>query len=327
MQHVEQWAEYLRAAGRAPATADQYAATVRRMGRALSIEDPTDLDFAAFEAYLRHLYMAGRAESTRALVVSAVRSYCAYLVARGVLTSSPARDLQRPRAYHREADVLTVAEIQRLLYDGSRLERSPLRVRDRVMLAVVYILGLRASEPGRIRLDHVRWEEEAGVFSVLIVRSKWSSEDVRLYLDEDVSRILGTYLASVRAELGGGAMLFPAHRTGRGVSRYTVREAFQRRVDQAEIEPKGRSLTPHVLRHSIATHLLDAGVNPRKVQRHLRHGSLETTMRYLHSDRAGMVREWRKRHPIKSAKRRGQAVPLHKAARQFLTDLEGLGVH
>jgi site-specific recombinase XerD len=328
---IEEWSDYLRAVeGRAASTVSQYARVVGRVGAALGTADPREWTFGGLEGHLRALYVARRSSATRALVVAAVRSYCAYLVARGDLERSPARDLRRPRVYTREADVLTPAEVERLIYGplARGLDRAELAVRDRVLLGLMYVLGLRSSEPGRIEVGDLGWDEDERVFAVRLRGRKWQGEDVRLWADEDVSRLLGAYVESVRPALGKSRHLFPGGGEAAELSRTTVARAFRRRVQEAGIEARGRQLSPHTLRHSIATHLLDAGVNPRVVQRHLCHQSLETTMRYMHSDRARMAKEWRRRHPIKGAKRREKAVSMHTAVRQFLAglgDLAGQG--
>ncbi|MDY7095902.1 MAG: site-specific integrase, partial [Acidobacteriota bacterium] len=150
--------------------------------------------------------------------------------------------------------------------------------RDRVMLVVMYLCGLRRSEPGRIRADSVRWESQLGVFSFVIPGAKGARRDVRVYLDEEGSWYLATYLQQVHRQLHSTTpFLFPAARTGSGISPTWVGVLFHRRRKAAGIRPRGRKITPHILRHSLATHLLQAGADPRRVQRKLRHRSLTTT--------------------------------------------------
>jgi site-specific recombinase XerC len=138
--------------------------------------------------------------------------------------------------------VLTVAEVERLLWGDSpgTLPRDPLEMRNRVLLGVAYVAGLRASEIGPLEAEGVVWHETGQIFSILVRRGKGSGQDVRLPLDRPVSRMLGAWLADRPA----GRFLW-----GRPLTRGAVRNIFLDRCAEVGIAASGRRLSPHILRH------------------------------------------------------------------------------
>lgn len=233
------------------------------------------------EKHLRRLHVAGRGESVRQGVVVAIRSLGEWCLAHGVLDVNPWASLSGPRLYRREIKVLTVAEVERLLWGDSPGclpgggPREHVELRDRVLLGVTYVAGLRASEVGPLEAEGVVWQEATQTFSILVRHGKASGQDVRLPLDRPVSRMLGVWL-TVRPT---GRFLW-----GQALTRWGVRKILLRRCAEAGIEAKGRRLSPHVLRHSVATHLLQGGWDIREVQLLMRHRSIATTEKYLHAD-------------------------------------------
>ncbi|HKH45838.1 MAG TPA: hypothetical protein VKM72_14345, partial [Thermoanaerobaculia bacterium] len=133
--------------GRTPGTAQRYRRLVERLledsGKPLAQLGREDI-----ERHLRRLHLAGRGESVRRGVVVAVRSLAEWCLAHGILDANPAASLSGPRPYEREIKVLSVAEVERLLWGDSpgTLPPDPLEMRDRVLLGVAYVAGLRASE-------------------------------------------------------------------------------------------------------------------------------------------------------------------------------------
>ena len=215
---------------------------------------------------------------------------------------NPGASLAGPRSYRREIKVLTIGEVSRLLWGDKpgTLPRDPVEMRDRVLLGVAYVAGLRASEIGPLETEGVAWQEATQTFSILVRHGKGAGGDVRLPLDRPVSRMLGVWLA-VR---GAGRFLW-----GRPLTRGAVRKILQRRCAEVGIVAAGRRLSPHVLRHSLATHLLDAGVDVRKVQLLMRHRSIATTERYLQVDVGRLAGVLVRRSPLEGqGKKKGVVV-------------------
>ena len=275
--NFDEWTSFLVSVrGRTPGTAQRYRRLVERLledvGKPLSQLGREDI-----EKHLRRLHLAGRGESVRQGVVVAIRSLAEWCLAHGILDVNPAASLSGPRPYQREIKVLSVAEIERLLWGDTpgELPSDLLAMRDRVLLGVAYVAGLRASEIGPLEAEGVVWQEATKTFSILVRRGKGAGQDVRLPLDRPVSRMLAAWL-TVRP---AGRFLW-----GQALTRWGVRKILLRRCAEVGIEAKGRRLSPHVLRHSAATHLLQQGCDIREVQLLMRHRSIATTEKYLHAD-------------------------------------------
>jgi site-specific recombinase XerD len=313
---LDGWTSFLVSVrGRTEATARRYRRLVERLltdvGKPIAQLSREDV-----ERHLRRLHVAGRGESVRQGVVVAVRSLGEWCLAHGVVEVNPGASLSGPRPYRREIKVLTVGEVSRLLWGDKpgALPRDWTAMRDRVLLGVAYVAGLRASEIGPLEVDGVAWQEATQTFSVLVRRGKRAGEDVRLPLDRPVSRMLGAWLAA----RGTGRFLW-----GRPLTRGAVRKILLRRCAEVGIDAGGRRLSPHILRHSLATHLLQEGVDIRKVQLLLRHRSIVTTEKYLHADvdRLGAVLV--RRSPLERRGRK-KVNPLRPAMAELLGELQGL---
>src|SRR5215212_4158450 len=196
--YLDGWTSFLVSVrGRTEATARRYRRLVERLLR--DVGKPIEqLGREDVERHLRRLHVAGRGESVRQGVVVAVRSLGEWCLAHGMVEVNPGASLSGPRAYRREIKVLTVGEVARLLW-GDRpggLPRDPLAMRDRVLLGVTYVAGLRASEIGPLEAEGVAWQEATQTFSILVRHGKGAGGDVRLPLDRPVSRMLGAWLTT-----------------------------------------------------------------------------------------------------------------------------------
>jgi site-specific recombinase XerD len=302
--------------GRSKATAKRYRGLVERLlddvGKPIA-----QLDQRLIEKHLRRLHVAGRGESVRRGVVVAIRSLGEWCLAHGLVESNPGASLSGPRPYRREIKVLTVAEVERLLWGDSpgTLSRDPVEMRNRVLLGVAYVAGLRASEIGPLEAEGVVWHDTGQIFSILVRRGKGAGQDVRLPLDRPVSRMLGVWLATRPA----GRFLW-----GRPLTRGAVRNIFLDRCAEVGIAATGRRLSPHILRHSVATHLLQEGVDIRQVQLLLRHRSIATTEQYLHADVDRLGSVLIRKSPLERGRRK-KVAPLRPALEQLLGELRGLG--
>lgn len=314
---LDAWTSFLVSVrGRTEGTVTRY----RRLAERLlddAAQPIAQLDRRAIEKHLRRLHLAGRGESVRRGVVVAIRSLGEWCLAQGIIESNPGASLAGPRPYRGEIKVLSVAEVSRLLWGDApgTLPQDPLEMRNRVLLGVAYVAGLRASEIGPLEVEGVAWHETGQIFSILVRRGKSSGQDVRLPLDRQVSRMLGVWL-TVRP---AGRFLW-----GRPLTRGAVRNIFLDRCAEVGIEAKGRRLSPHILRHSLATHLLQEGVDIRQVQLLLRHRSIATTELYLHADVDRLGSVLIRRSPLERGRRK-KVAPLRPALEQLLGELQGLG--
>lgn len=237
--------------------------------RALAGLDRRDLD-----AFVRQLMREGRAPRSVARTVAAIRTFYRFLVVHRYLTASPADDLRTPRAIRALPRYLTTSEVDALL--AAPDVTTPRGLRDRAMIELIYATGLRVSELVALRAADVNVDEG-------LVRTVGKGRRERLVpMGEDASAWVRRYTHEARPALLGrrqAAALFVNARGGTGISRIGFWKVL--RGYAAGLGLAGR-LSPHVLRHSFATHLLERGADLRAIQMMLGHADLSTTQIYTH---------------------------------------------
>jgi len=261
----------------------RYAAYLR--GRKQAV---TALDRTAIPRYLLALREAGLNPRSVARHLSAIRQFHRFLVREGIVTEDPTAHLESPRPWRRLPGVLSRAEVERLL--APRPLQSPQAFRDRAMLEVLYASGLRVSELVGLRLSDLD-------FNVGVVRVLGKGNKERLVpLGDAAIESLRAYLTQARPLLERRRAvphLFLG-RHGRGLTRQMFWILLRRYVRAAGITKR---VTPHTLRHSFATHLLEGGADLRVVQLMLGHADIGTTQIYTHVSRARLKAIHAKYHP------------------------------
>ena len=249
--------------------------------------NPQEVGHLDVRAYLASLYKRN-AKSSVARKLSTLRSFFAYLVRQGEIKQNPAEMVSAPKMGKAIPNFLQVDETFQLMHvpDGNNVLGS----RDRAILEVLYSCGLRVSELTALNLDSVDFE-----LAIIRVMGKGSRERV-VPLGSKAREALTSYMQK-RGQLLGMQMehraLFLNNRGGRLSSR-SVARLLKKHMQRCSI---GRPLSPHGLRHSFATHLLDAGADLRAVQEMLGHVSLSTTQRYTHLSVDKLMAEYDKAHP------------------------------
>lgn len=227
-------------------------------------------DLRRFHAFL---HGRGYASTTIARKIAAVRSFFTYLKMEGVIHHNPAKALESPRLRQPLPKAVSQEEIERLLTAPAR-EVGPLALRDRALLELLYATGMRVSELAQLRLEDVNLERDT-----LLCRGK-SHKEREIPFHELAAQKLLRYIKEGRPQLLNPKrptdVLFLNHRGG-PLTRQGIWLIIRRHARAAGI---AAHITPHVLRHSIATHLLRRGANLREVQELLGHASLTTTQRY-----------------------------------------------
>ncbi|HEY1379377.1 MAG TPA: tyrosine recombinase XerC [Gemmataceae bacterium] len=247
---------------------------------------PQRLTTRVLRAYLAWLSEQGYARTTVARRLAAVRSWLRYLCRQGVLARNPADGLRGPRQEKRLPHFLAATDVTKLVAAPAL---TPLGARDRAILETLYSAGLRVSELVGLDLDDL--DLDGGV---LTVRGKGKKERLA---------ILGREAAdAVRAWLAERASLVAAkatvalflNRFGRRLTARSVARMLAKYLTQTGLDPR---TSPHTLRHTFATHLLDAGADIRSVQELLGHRSLGTTQVYTHVTTHRLHDAYRAAHP------------------------------
>jgi integrase/recombinase XerD len=237
---------------------------------------------------LRALRTAGKSPRSVARFLVAVRGFYAWLAREGAIVNDPAARLEAPRGWKTLPKVLDGADIERLLYAPDR--NDPRGARDAAMLEVLYATGLRVSELVGLNVGDLRLD--AGYLRCV---GKGSKERV-VPMGAEAAASVSAYLASARDTLLARRKS-DAVFIGRGGAPLT-RQGFWKLI-KAYGRKSGikASLSPHVVRHSFATHLLENGADLRAVQMLLGHSDISTTQIYTHVNRERLKRLYRDFHP------------------------------
>lgn len=249
---------------------------------------PIEVDYGLLREHVASLAERGLAPSTIARKLSALRGYFAYLLAEGIVDADPTERLEAPRAGRPLPEALSYAEVERLL--GAVLASDAYGMRDLAMLELLYGAGLRVSELTSLALRSVDLEE-----GFVQVMGKGGKERL-VPLGDRARDALDRYLRELRPSLdrghGGGTVFLNGR--GRPLGRMGAWKIVKRYVARAGIE---RPVSPHTLRHTFATHLLEGGADLASVQEMLGHSDISTTQIYTHVDRTYLRDVHRTYHP------------------------------
>lgn len=238
--------------------------------------------------FMVSLKSSGLSPRSQSRALAAVRMFHKFLLREKLSAQDPTRQVAIPRSLSALPHTLSPGDVERLL--ASPKGESPLASRDRAMLEVLYATGLRVSELVALKLGDLQLD--VGYLTAFGKRSKQ-----RIVPLGDVAvRELGHYQAVARPQLDrqrGSRFVF-LNRSGEGLTRQGFWKMIKRRAAEAGIS---RKISPHVLRHSFATHLLDNGADLRSVQAMLGHADISTTQIYTHVSRERLRRLHEQHHP------------------------------
>ena len=235
--------------------------------------------------------LGGQGLSPRSVMraVAAVRSFFRFVTLERRRPENAADDLEAPRAWRPLPTFLSTEDVDRLIQQP---DTTTVRgIRDRALIEVLYATGLRVSELVQLRVTDVNLES-----AYLTCTGKGSKQRIVPVGDEAASWVR-RYLSSARPALltrGASPRLFVNARGGRALTRVGFWKILKGYARQAGLGP---SLSPHVLRHSFATHLLDRGADLRAIQLMLGHADLSTTQIYTHVHEARLRAVYDRFHP------------------------------
>jgi len=254
-------------------TVDAYGRDLARLGADLDSEgiDPLQADGPQLAAHIRRLRRRGLSPRTIRRALATFRGFYGFLIEIGERRDDPAEHLVAPKVGRQLPKVLSEEQVERLL--AAPDVDHPLGIRNQAMLELLYATGLRVSELIGLELSQLRLDE-----GFLVAFGKGGKERI-VPVGEGAERWVGRYAADVRPGLvrGRHQSLFVNHR-GQPLTRqgfWKILKGYGRRVGLGEV-------SPHVLRHSFATHLLEHGADLRAVQMMLGHADISTTQIYTH---------------------------------------------
>jgi integrase/recombinase XerC len=239
--------------------------------------------------YVAAMHEAGYAKSSIARRMASLRSFFRFAQREGHVSANPAKPLRNPRPERVLPHCLTTDEIQRLLEAPS--SRRPLGLRDRAILETMYSAGLRVGE--LIALRDQDLDLEAGLARVRGKGRKERLAHLGSYALKALKQWLSVRQLATPDAAGGTAPVF-TNRFGRRLTTRSVGRMLEKLLARTGLDKR---TTPHTLRHSFATHLLDRGADIRSVQELLGHKSLVTTQIYTHVSTAGLRAAYERAHP------------------------------
>ena len=272
-------------------TLESYGRDLQRLGEfAASLEKPLQaMDRRDLERFVDGLMSEGLSPRSVARTVAAVRGFYRFVVLARHVDKNPADDLQAPRAWQALPKFLGIEEVERLI--GQPDVTTPRGLRDRALIEVLYATGLRVSELIHLRASDLNLE--AGYLSTT---GKGSKQRI-VPIGEKAAEWLTKYIREGRPVLLGkraSPWLFVNAKKGGSLSRVGFWKILKGYGTKAGL---ARTLSPHVLRHSFATHLLEHGADLRSIQMMLGHADLSTTQIYTHVLEARLRAVYDRFHP------------------------------
>ncbi|MEO7367855.1 MAG: site-specific tyrosine recombinase XerD [Gemmatimonadaceae bacterium] len=277
--------------GSSPRTSEAYMRDLTRFATFCQIKGaatPAAASAKILREYVYHLKDLGLSPSSIRRNISAVRSYFKFMLGEGELVRDPSERLEAPKRWRTLPEVLTVDEAARLIAAPSLDE--PLAFRDRAMLELAYGAGLRVSEWISLSNKDVLMNDH-----LLRVFGKGSKERL-VPIGRGAIAAVAIYLRELRPKLekGQGKGVLFLNARGEPLSRMGAWKILRKYVEIAGIT---KPVSPHTLRHSFATHLLEGGADLRAVQEMLGHADISTTQIYTHVDREYLRSVHRQYHP------------------------------
>ena len=288
---IEAFERHLQAGRTSPHTRAAYRrALIRFSGfvrEQLEMTDWTQVDVRAVELYLLHLGSAGLSPRTQAQHLAALRTFFDYLVQQEVITANPARLVTNPKQPQPLPGALDVEQTQQLL---SGFDDSWEGIRDRAMMELLYASGMRVAELAGLTVADGRALVREGVVQVTGKRNRTR----RVYAGTPARQALEHWLVARDEHVRPDETALFINRQGTALSVRTMQARVRRHAARLGLPQR---VTPHKLRHSFATHMLESSGDLRAVQQMLGHASLDATQIYTRMDFQHLMKVYEQAHP------------------------------
>ena len=279
-------------------TVDGYCRDIKKLNNFFNgnddkkkIEDVNYQDFQNYLSYLNDLKINARSQSR---VISSMRSFFKFLILEKIIKENPTELLENPKTGKKLPEFLTIEEIELLVNQIDRSKKEG--ERNLAIIEVLYGCGLRVTELIELKISEIYWEEG-------FVRIIGKGNKERLVpLGKIASKHLKIYLNEIRVHQKVKD-LFVDHvfinKNGSKISRVMIFKIIKKLTEKAGIQ---KNISPHSLRHSFATHLVEGGADLRSVQEMLGHQSITTTEVYTHLDKNYLKQAILDHHPLEKIK-------------------------
>jgi integrase/recombinase XerD len=277
--------------GASPRTVEAYGRDLARFADyslTKGAHAPEEVGSTTLRSYIYHLKDLGLAPSSIRRNISALRTYYKFLLNEGHVVRDPSERLETPKRWRELPDVLSADEVAKLIETPTLDE--PMAFRDRAMLELAYGAGLRVGEWITLGVRDLMLDE-----SLVRVFGKGAKERL-VPIGRKAVGAVAIYLRELRPRLekGSGEGILFLNARGEPMTRMGAWKILRKHVDASGIT---KHVTPHTLRHSFATHLLEGGADLRAVQEMLGHADISTTQIYTHVDREYLRSVHKQFHP------------------------------
>lgn len=271
-------------------TLESYGRDLRQFGEFLKEKNRLsyiDVNKTTIITYLLYLQKKGRATSTISRSLASIRALYQYLLNNGMIETDPTINLESPKSEKKLPCVLSLSEVERLINQPN--EESPMGARDKAMLELLYATGIRVSELVRLDIMDVKLDMD-------FIKCRGSHDKERIVpLGSMAKKAIENYSFEHREKLAKDdeKALFVNY-YGKRLTRQGFWKIIKRYTKEANIDKK---ITPHTLRHSFATHLIQNGADLKSVQEMLGHSDISTTQIYMQLTKNKIKDVYNKSHP------------------------------
>lgn len=247
--------------------------------------DIRDISSTDLNSYVLDMENKGMSTATISRSIASIKSFFLFLLKNGDIKEDCADALKPPKIEKKAPETLTIEEINRLLEQPSKL--TPKEIRDKAMLELLYATGMRVSELINLKVTDVNL-----TMNYILCRDVGKERVIPI---ENVAKVaLENYMKSVRENICNGSMYFFTNMKGQPMTRQGFWKLIKSYAVKAGIE---KDITPHMIRHSFASHLVSNGADLKAVQEMLGHSDISTTQIYLRSRQSKLKEEYDKAHP------------------------------
>ena len=279
-------------------TVDAYLRDINKMDDFFNTEDSkkkiSSINHEDFQNYLAHLNKLNINARSQSRVISSIRSFFKYLMIEKIIDHNPSELLENPKTGKKLPEFLTIDEIDSMV---SKIDRSKSDgERNIAILEVLYGCGLRVTELIELKISEIYWKE--GFIRII---GKGNKERL-VPLGKIASKHLKIYLSEIRVHQKINNQFVDhvfVNKNGKKLSRVMIFKIIKKLTEKAGIQ---KNVSPHTLRHSFATHLVEGGADLRAVQEMLGHQSITTTEIYTHLDKNYLKQNILDYHPLEKSK-------------------------
>ncbi len=287
--YVDEYIEYLNSVKRASAnTITSYRRDLKKLCSyiiSIGISDIQDVNATDLNTYMIHMREEGMSTATVSRNIASIKSFFMFLFKRGIVKEDCAEQLKPPKIEKKLPEILTVSEVNLLLEQPSR--SNPKEIRDKAMLELLYATGMRVSELISLKLEDVN-------LTMNYILCRDANKERVIPIENAAKSALEHYIKGARESMCEDSEYLFTNMKGQPMTRQGFWKLIKSYAKKAGID---KDITPHMIRHSFASHLVSNGADLKAVQEMLGHSDISTTQIYLKSRQSRIKEEYDRAHP------------------------------